>query len=120
MPAEPPRAVPSASHPALDQRRRSERRACSLAVSLRGGSGTYLARLTDLSADGIGMRIDTLAPLKPGTSLTLTHPELGEVPCLLRWSMHPRYGAEFQATTRVLARIRAYYDSLPPGPGEII
>lgn len=120
MPAQPLRVVPSASHPTLDQRRRSERRACSLAVTVRTGSGDYLAQLLDLSADGVGLRIDTLALLKPGVRLILIHPELGEVPSVLRWSMHPRYGAELQATGRALTRIRALYDSLPPGPGEII
>lgn len=120
MPAEPPRVVPSASHPALDQRRRSERRACSLAVTLRTGDGDYLARLLDLSAEGVGLRINTLSPLKAGTRLTLAHPELGEVPCVLRWCTHPRYGAEFEAAGRGLTRIRAVYDSLPPGPGDII
>ncbi|MCA3555215.1 PilZ domain-containing protein [Aestuariivirga sp.] len=120
MPAQPPRAVLPLSHPALDQRRRSGRRACSLAVTVRTGGGDYLARLLDLSADGIALRIDALAPLRVGARLILIHPELCEVACVLRWSMHPRYGAEFQATDRALARIRAFYDSLPPGLGEII
>lgn len=90
-----------------------------LGVKMRGPGGDYPARLIDLSAQGLGLRIDSLTPLRPGTRLLLVHPELGEVPCVLRWSIHPRYGAEFQAGSRALGRIRALYDSLPPAPGDM-
>ena len=116
MPAKPPGAVHQAPPPPPDKRRGWERRACALAVSMRTPGGDYAARLIDFSPGGIGVRIDALTPLRLGTRLLLVHPALGEVPCVLRWSTHPRYGAEFQAGSHALARIRALYDSLPPVP----
>lgn len=116
MPADAMRVVPLP----LDQRRRSERRPCPLAVTVRSSAGDHLARLIDLSSGGAGIRIDTLVALKPGTRFILIHPALGEVPCILRWAMHPRYGAEFQIGSQTVARIGALYDSLPPGIGEIL
>ncbi|MEI7599606.1 MAG: PilZ domain-containing protein [Aestuariivirga sp.] len=116
MPADAMRVAPSP----LDQRRRSERRPCPLAVTVRCNAGDHPARLIDLSSGGAGIRIDTLVALKPGTRFFLIHPALGEVPCILRWAMHPRYGAEFQMGNYTLSRIGALYDSLPPGPGDII
>ena len=114
MPADALRVV----HPALDQRRRWERRPCALTVTVRFVSGEHSARLLDLSAGGAGIRIETLVALKPGTRFVLVHPALGEVPCILRWALHPRYGAEFLPDSRAWARIGALYDSLPPAPGE--
>lgn len=116
MPADAMRVVPTPNN----LRRRSERRACPLAVIVRSTAGDHPARLLDLSSGGAGMRIDTLVPLKPGTRFILIHPALGEVPCILRWAMHPRYGAEFQTGRQTLSRIGALYDSLPPAPGEIL
>ncbi|MCX7351218.1 MAG: PilZ domain-containing protein [Alphaproteobacteria bacterium] len=120
MPAEAFGVMHSATHPARDQRRRSARRACSLDVTVRTGDGDYSATLNELSAGGMGLRIGALMALKPGTQLLIAHPQLGEVPCVLRWAMHPRYGAEFQASSQTLARALALYDTLPPAPDEII
>lgn len=116
MPANAMRVVPSS----FDLRRRSERRSCPLAVTVRSSAGEHLARLIDLSSGGAGLRIDTLVAMKPGSRFILIHPALGEVPCILRWAMHPRYGAEFQTGSYTLSRIGALYDSLPPAPGEIL
>lgn len=111
--------VESVTRPAFDQRRRSERRRCDLDVVVRAGAGDLSARLLDVSADGFGLRIATLMALKPGARLLVIHPRLGEVPCALRWAMHPRYGAEFTAGRHARGRVHAFYDSLPPAAGEI-
>ena len=111
--------VESVIRPAFDQRRRSERRRCDLPVVVRTGGGDLPATLIDVSAGGFGLRMATLALLRPGTKLLVVHPRLGEVSCVLRWSMHPRYGAEFTAGLHMLARVHAFYDALPRAPGEI-
>ena len=100
--------------PALDQRRRSERRSCRLRVGLITPFGMFHARLEDISEGGVGFALDTMLMLKPGERLTLAHEALGEVPCIVRWCLHPRYGAEFVAGGSALAGVRALYDSLPP------
>ena len=119
MPAQTFGSVRPAIRSALDQRRRSERRTCNIAVTIRTGGGDFAARLLDLSAGGFGARIETLLPLRPGAQLMLIHPQLGQVPCQLRWAIHPRYGAEFHAGEQARARIETLYDGLAPGPGEI-
>lgn len=119
MPAVTSGTAGSASGSALSQRRRGERRFCDIAVTIRTGGGDFAGRILDLSAGGFGIRIDTLLPLRPGARLLLIHPELGHVPCQLRWAIHPRYGAEFSPGHPANARINALYDSLPPAPGEI-
>lgn len=120
MPAASFGLAPSASRPAFDQRRRSERRACHDRILLRGHGGELSATLTDLSAGGFGFLTGALTVLKPGESLLLLHPQLGEVACVLRWAAHPRYGAEFQAGSRALRRILAFHDSLPRSPGDLL
>ena len=118
MPAETP-GVESAIRPGFEPRRRSERRACDLDVVVRTGNGDLPARLFDVSAGGFGLRIATLMALKPGARLLVIHPRLGEVACVLRWAMHPRYGAECLAGSHAQSRVHAFYDSLPRAPGEI-
>jgi hypothetical protein len=118
MPAETP-GVESTIRPGFDHRRRSERRACDLDVVVRTGSGELPARLLDVSAGGLGLHIATLMALKPGARLLVIHPRFGEVPCVLRWAMHPRYGAECLAGSHAQGRVHAFYDALPRGPGEI-
>ena len=120
MPAEPMRALPQAARTALDQRRRSARRACGFTVKLRIDGKDCSATLLDLSAEGAGLRTDALLPLRAGMRLMLIHPQLGEVPGVLRWAMRPRYGVEFEATYHALAGVRAVYDSLSRAPGDII
>lgn len=105
--------------PPLDQRRRSERRSCSLRVALIARHGTIHARLEDISAGGIGFTAETLLALKPGETLLLTHGALGQVSCVVRWSMHPRYGAEFTQQGKPLVLVNAFYDSLGTGPGGL-
>ena len=120
MSAEPRGLQHARRAPALDQRRRSERRACDLRVVVRLASGEVAARLVNISAGGIGAEIETLVPLRPSTQFLLVHPRLGEIPCVLRWAMHPRYGAEYLAARQSLERISAFYDALPPAPGQLL
>jgi hypothetical protein len=114
MPAETSRAPPRAPGSAPDLRRRSERRACSLAVVLHMAGRDCSATLTDLSPEGAGLQIDTNLALRPGMRLVLMHPRLGGVPGVLRWAMHPRYGIEFETSHHALARLRTLYESLSP------
>lgn len=116
MPADSSRPLRAINHPAFDQRRRSERRACALTAVIDTGRGAASARITDLSACGIGFVLDTVLALRPGERMLMRHDQLGSVPCVIRWVMHPRYGAEFDAGGKLLAQINAFYDSLPHHP----
>lgn len=104
--------------PAFDQRRRSERRLCNLDVVVRADGAEFPAFILDISDGGFGLRIATLMTLKPGARLLVIHPEFGEVPCALRWTMPPRYGAEFTGRRSARDRVHAFYDGLPPAAGE--
>ena len=120
MPAKFTDAARTALLPSLSQRRRSERRICSDVARVRMAGGEYAARLVDISTGGIGLTIEAFLPLRPGTDVVVIHPQLGEVACQLRWSMHPRYGADFRAGSHALSRVMAFYDSLPRNPGELM
>lgn len=109
----------STIRPALDQRRRSERRSCRLDVTLRTPGGDCHALLLDISAGGVGIRLDTLMRLRPGMTVSLVAPLLGQVTCVVRWAMPPLYGAEFTAAGHALTGVRRFYDSLPPAHGEM-
>lgn len=102
----------------LDQRRRSERRRCRLDVGLIVPRGTVQALLENISAGGIGFTVDRFVALRPGERVILSHHDLGEVCCVVRWSAHPRYGAEFEAGGKLPAALKAFYDALGPAPGE--
>ena len=102
---------------AYSQRRRSERRLCDLPVVVRTSGGEFLASLLDLSSGGAGLRIATLMPFRPGARFRLVDARIGDIRCVVRWAMHPRYGVEFAAGPQTLARIHAFYDTLPAPPG---
>jgi hypothetical protein len=99
-----------------DQRRRLERRACDVQATAGTSHGDARVRILNISAGGIGFTIDPMLTLKPGDRMTLRHEKLGDIPCLIRWSLHPRYGAEFAFSGKVPAGVSAFYDSLPSGP----
>lgn len=99
-----------------DQRRRLDRRECDLQATVGTTHGDARVRILNISAGGIGFTIDPMLALKPGDKITLRHERLGEIPCLIRWSLHPRYGAEFAFSGKIPAGISAFYDSLPAGP----
>ncbi len=102
------------------QRRRSERRPCDLAVVVRTGDGEFPARLLDLSSGGAGLQVATLLPFRAGARFHVVGAQFGDIRCVIRWAIHPRYGVEFAAGPQTLARIHAVYDSLPAPPGSAI
>lgn len=104
----------------LRQQRRSERRVCDLLVTLSTGHGDGSARLRDLSAEGAGFLVDPLLALRPGQKVVIRHHRLGSLPCTVRWCAHPRYGVEFETAQGPRPGFDAYYDSLPPAPGQQI
>lgn len=102
--------------PTADQCRRLERRDCDLQATAGTSHGDARVRVINISAGGIGFTIDPMLTLKPGDRITLQHERLGAVPCLIRWSLHPRYGAEFAFAGKIPTGISTFYDSRPPGP----
>ena len=105
---------------ALDQRRLFSRRSCSLRVLLGTPAGEVWARLTDVSEGGLGFTSDSLVMLRPGQRVLINHQKVGAVSCVVRWAIPPRYGAEVTATGTTLVRLKAFYDTLAPAPGDIL
>jgi hypothetical protein len=97
----------------FDQRRRTDRRLCNLQALITTRHGEVRAQVHNLSAGGIGFSIDPVISLKPGDIFTLRHEKLGDVACVVRWSMQSRHGAEFTETGAALASVHAFYDTLP-------
>ncbi len=95
--------------------RRRDRRDCDLGAVITTSSGESGARLLNISAGGVGFTIDPMLGLKPGEKIMLRQELLGEVRCIVRWTLHPRYGAEFEPAGRTPPGARALYDSLSPG-----
>lgn len=98
-----------------EQRRRLDRRICDLAAAIGTRHGETRIRLINISSGGVGFSIDPMLTLKPGDRVILKHGQLGEISCLVRWSLHPRYGAEFEFPGKLPAGVGAFYDSLPTG-----
>lgn len=94
--------------------RRSDRRQCDFGAVIVSPYGEWRARIVNISAGGLGFTIDPMLDLKPGERITLREQTLGEVRCTVRWSLHPRYGAEFEPRGRTPAGVCALYDSLEP------
>lgn len=99
---------------AIDHRQR-DRRDCNLKAVIITAHGEWGARIINISAGGAGFTIDPMLALKPGERITLRQDVLGEARCVVRWTAHPRYGAEFDPPGRTPPGARALYDSLGPG-----
>jgi hypothetical protein len=99
--------------PPLDHRH-SERRDCDLAAALNTLHGESRARIVNISGGGLSFTIDTMLRLKPGERITMRQQLLGEVRCIVRWTVHPRYGAAFEPDEKMPPGVRTFYDSLGP------
>ena len=97
----------------FDHRRR-DRRACDLGAAVVTCHGEWRARIINVSAGGLGFTIDPMLGLKPGQHIMMRQQTLGQVRCIVRWSLHPRYGAEFDPPGRTPAGARTLYDLLGP------
>jgi hypothetical protein len=97
----------------FDHRRR-DRRVCDIGAAIIISHGELRARIFNISPGGIGFTIDPLLGLKPGERILMRQAMLGEVRCLIRWSIHPRYGAAFDPDDRKPPGARNFYDSLGP------
>lgn len=98
---------------ALDPRRRSDRRTCNLPAMIITVHGEIRVRIYNLSAGGVGVTTDPIVVLRPGETFLLRQDQLGEIPCIVRWSMHPRFGAEFTGSGAALTAVNLLYDQLP-------
>jgi PilZ domain len=98
--------------------RRLDRRACDLRAALATSHGEIGARIVNISAAGVGFTIDPMLGLKPGERVILKQETLGEVRCIVRWTMHPRYGAEFEPGGRTPPGAHALYEELEAGSGK--
>jgi hypothetical protein len=98
--------------------RRRERRECNLWAVITTLHGETGARLLNISAGGVGFAIDPVLGLKPGERIMLRQQLLGEVRCIVRWAMHPRYGAEFEPEGRTPPGACTLYDSVGPGAAK--
>lgn len=97
--------------------RQTERRDCDLAAAVTTGHGESRARIVNISGGGLSFTIDTMLRLRPGERVTIRQDMLGEVRCIVHWTLHPRYGAAFEPPGRMPPGARAVYDSLGPSRG---
>jgi hypothetical protein len=104
-------AVPPFDH------RHGDRRECNLAATVTTGHGECRARIVDISQGGLSFSIDAMLKLRPGERFVMRQDVLREVRCIVRWRLHPRYGAAFEPAGRMPPGARAIYDSLGPGRG---
>lgn len=76
-------------------RRRSPRAPVSLDARIgRGGLDRTLCRVVDLSP--LGARIETYSPLRVGTMIWLTLPQIGPIAATIMWSDDFAAGCQFQ------------------------
>jgi hypothetical protein len=102
-----------AVHP-VDHRLR-DRRDCDIGATVISCHGEWRARIINISAGGLGFAIDPMLALKPGERITVRQQTLGEARCIVRWSLHPRYGAAFEPPGRMPPGAGTLYDSLGAG-----
>lgn len=92
--------------------RRLERRACDESAVILTRHGEARVRIINLSAGGVGFTTDPVLALKPGERVRLRHGQMGEVQAVVRWGLHPRYGAEFDPPGSAPNAVCAFYDTL--------
>jgi len=97
--------------------RHSDRRECNLAAAVTTGHGERRARIVNISGGGLSFAIDTMLGLRPGERIMIRQEMLGEVRCIVRWTLHPRYGAAYEPPGTIPPGARAIYDSHGPSRG---
>jgi hypothetical protein len=96
--------------------RRADRRKCRIEAGIVTPHGETGAIILDIAAGGLALLVDPLLTLKPGERITVKQKMLGEVRCVIRWGLHPRYGVQFDPPGRTPPGAQRLYESLPPGP----
>ena len=105
---------PSAA--SFDHRPRVDRRTCRLTARIATRGGHTVCTIVNISIGGLGFDLAPLIRLRLGEAIVILHDRLGELHATVRWSMHPRYGAAFDAAGARSQAVRAFYDSLPAEP----
>jgi hypothetical protein len=105
--------------------RRAERRRCRIEATILTAHGETGVTIIDIAAGGLALLVDPLLPLKPGERIMVRQQTLGEVRCIIRWGLHPRYGVQFDPPGRTPSGAQKLYGSLPPNaeavePGQIL
>ena len=94
--------------------RRADRRRCRIDAGLVTPYGETGAVIMDIGAGGLALLVDPLLTLKPGERITVREKLLGEVRCVIRWGLHPRYGVQFDPPGKTPPGAHRLYESLPP------
>lgn len=94
------------------ERRREERRQCSLMGQIRAAFGELPCTIVDVSPDGLRIAITATEELKPGDGVTITTAAFGAVVGAIRWATHRRFGVELAKSAEPLAPLLPFYDSL--------
>ena len=96
----------------ITERRREERRQCSLVGKIRAAFGELPCTIVDVSPHGLRIAITATEDLKPGDGVTITTAEFGAVVGAIRWATHPRFGVELAKSAEPPAPLLQFYNSL--------
>jgi len=96
------------------ERRREERRDCSLAGQLRHRAGEYPCVISDVSLNGLRFASNSSVEFSAGEAVTVVTEKLGAINGSIRWTAHPRYGFEIADGEKAPPPLVAFYESLSP------
>ena len=96
----------------INERRREERRQCSLVATIRAECGELPCTVVDVSPQGLRVAVWATENLKHGDGVTVTTAEFGAVAGAIRWAAHPRFGVELAQSVEPPAPLLQFYNSL--------
>jgi len=94
------------------ERRREERRECSLPAQIRFQANQYPCVISDVSPRGLRFASTSSVELGLGAQVTMVTEKLGAIKGEIRWTAHPRYGFQIADEDTGSPPLNAFYDSL--------
>ena len=101
----------ASASPATD-RRREERRDCSLTGKLHRTIGEFACVVIDMSPHGLRLVVTASAELQIGEKVSVATEIFGSVHGRVRWAAHPRYGFELEEGMQAPPPMMKFYESL--------
>jgi methyl-accepting chemotaxis protein len=97
------------------ERRRDERRDCSLTGKVRAAGREIPCVVNDVSRSGLRLSVTADVELALGAKVTVASAAFGEIDGVVRWSAHPRYGLDASRDGAAALALGKYFDSLSVG-----
>ena len=96
----------------IAERRREERRPCSLVGTIRAAFGELPCTIVDVSPHGLRVVVTATEDLKPGDGVKITSAPFGAVAGVIQWASRPRFGVELAESAEPPAPLLQFYNSL--------